>query len=908
MLSSTTFSPALFLSEVHSNASTQSLLQGLDFLSRSIDQKSASLKALVESNFERFVKAKATIDDVYTEMRSQGELDKSNHARQSSRSSAHFRNASASDAPPSPRKAGHKSLPAESRKNSLTRENEYGVLGIRLPLVEAANRAREVYGPALGGREREESLKAVLASVERYRGVFEASEVIADSIKRKDYEALVEEYGRARRYAEEARECGAKAEQSNLALTDAQIHQIIVTARMWADVEEQIELFKNDIWRRLLEVQSSTNGSTDEAAGGQTDQHLELIGTLLELGTQENPIWAWLLRRFEHLKDKISTTCERLFAEVEFVRRHLANDERPVPHVVASHLRPAEHQDLTEQNRPTDTMIVIELWERIYSSLQLLLASKGSILAEVAEFWVEAQSFIDGRAQKSLPIGFNGQSRKHHRIGSDDARSLQRGATELVALVRDKVHAFFANTPLEDISSLFSPLSPVMPALSGMKPTILSPLGFTDMRFNLDLRSPPPPSPRRGDAWEKFAFWPPYSNSLSGVHYVNKILVLVSNGASDMAAMNSIGQASGNLDRLRVLVGTARERCVQAICAAWGQDAETCKFLEDWKRATDRKETSTMPWHFTAFESDVLSGLQKILYLSEAMSKPSSADVVSPPPAKVLQLVRSQFVASLYKVFSIMVENAERPVTSSAEQWGNGGDGLSSPVTNVAPANLTAQSVNAQDQKVRKLLTLSSLQAMRAEITPQLVTQFENAFSVKLTDESKTIRDVLGQIDARLFQSYARPVVEELGRIIRGGVLAPTWAPKGGRPSEVRPYIYTAMLALVLVHSQVSTTAPSLTGQIMSYLLEQTSLALLDAFRQRPKYTLAALMQATLDVEFVTQTLSQYTTAKASEVQSQIYLEIDRVTDNEARRMLQSELPEMRTILKMLRDNSKAEL
>jgi exocyst complex component 2 len=73
MLSSTSFSPAMYLSQVHQNATTEDLLKGLDFLSRSIEQKSASLKVLVESNFERFVRAKATIDTVYTEMRTQGQ-------------------------------------------------------------------------------------------------------------------------------------------------------------------------------------------------------------------------------------------------------------------------------------------------------------------------------------------------------------------------------------------------------------------------------------------------------------------------------------------------------------------------------------------------------------------------------------------------------------------------------------------------------------------------------------------------------------------------------------------------------------------------------------------------------------------------------------------------------------------
>lgn len=216
------------------------------------------------------------------------------------------------------------------------------------------------------------------------------------------------------------------------------------------------------------------------------------------------------------------------------------------------------------------------------------------------------------------------------------------------------------------------------------------------------------------------------------------------------------------------------------------------------------------------------------------------------------------------------------------------------------------------------LLTLSNLQALRAEVVPSLNSQFENAFSVKLTDESKTIRDVLGQIDARLFQSYTKKAIEKLRETVQAGLGAADWlpppAPRGGqqgqawqRPSSAKPYVYEALLSLVLVHAQVSTTAPSLTSQVLSFLLEQTSSQLLEAFRKRQHYPLEALMQATLDVEFVAQTLSQYTTDRASELQSQIYQELDGRTDNDARARLQSELPEMRNVLKKLRDASKNE-
>jgi exocyst complex component 2 len=206
------------------------------------------------------------------------------------------------------------------------------------------------------------------------------------------------------------------------------------------------------------------------------------------------------------------------------------------------------------------------------------------------------------------------------------------------------------------------------------------------------------------------------------------------------------------------------------------------------------------------------------------------------------------------------------------------------------------------------LLTLSNLQALRIDVIPNLTTQFENSFAVKLTEESKTIRNVVGDIDARLFQSYTRPAVETLRNIIKRGIMASDWPPPNDeKPKEVKAYVYEALLSLVLVHTQVSTTASSLTSQVLSYLLEQASRELLDAFKQRQRYTLSALMQATLDVEFVAQTLSQYTTDKASEMQSQIYQELDKGTDNDARQKLQNELPEMRAVLKRLRESSKSE-
>jgi exocyst complex component 2 len=125
---------------------------------------------------------------------------------------------------------------------------------------------------------------------------------------------------------------------------------------------------------------------------------------------------------------------------------------------------------------------------------------------------------------------------------------------------------------------------------------------------------------------------------------------------------------------------------------------------------------------------------------------------------------------------------------------------------------------------------------------------------------------------------------------------------------DARPYIYKILLELVILHTEVSTTSAPLTAPILKHLLERYIQSLLEAFKLRPRYSLPALMQATLDVEFMTQTLSNYTTEKASQMEGDIYVLLDKLTDDQARMKLQEELQEMRTILKKLRDGTRAEL
>jgi exocyst complex component 2 len=579
------------------------------------------------------------------------------------------------------------------KKNALTKESEYGVMGIKAPLLDVSAKAEEVWGPALGGREKEDIMITMTGTAEKYKDMHEVGTWITEKIKQRDYDGIAEDYRKAKRFAQDTKKLTESL--GSTPPTDTQIYQILLAGRVWHDVELQIGQFKEDVWKRLAATQ---NVSSRTDAASPQDQHMELITILLELGVEENPIWTWLENRYDYLKNKIQVTSDRSKMAIEVMRRRLANGERPTTHIIASHLRSLGRQ--TAEDKPTsmDSTEIIELWEQIHSYLQEMLSSRG-ILGEVVEFWQTVQSFVEEKAQRSLSSEIkNGESRRHLKLSEQEILQLQEGTVEMIDMLRESVFSFFVDPPIEDISALFSPLPPTprTPAPFGGQ---LTPTGLRDPRFNLDPGNLPPPSPKRGEAWEKYAFWPPWSNSLSGVHYLGKLLVLVGTGASEMASISALGNGDGSAkDGLKALTVEARERCVVAVCAAWNKDAENIKVLEDWRRSPEMRDLTRMPTYFGSFESAVLTGMQKILYISEAMVKPDSYDVVPPPPARLLTMVRSQFVTTLYKSLSGMVENAEKSVKKAEDDWTTDNDGLASPVAMVIATSIGAGTVNASDR------------------------------------------------------------------------------------------------------------------------------------------------------------------------------------------------------------------
>ena len=667
LLASTTFNPSAYLSTVHSHTQTEDLLKGLRFLQSSIEQKSASLKILVENNFERFVRAKTTIDSVYNEMRNQGidaDSQQPAHARQTSRSSNHFRSSSGQNMEPP--------IEAVKKKHALVKESDYGTLGIKSPLLDVAVNAEDIWGPALGGRDREENLKTVLESFQKSEGIFQIGGQISTAIRQKDYDGLVRHYSRAKLYADDAREAADSSARTGMALSDPEVHQLVITARMWLDAEEQVKNFKRDMWKELTSVQANLAMSTDK---NRQDEHMTLIGILLELGVDDNPIWLWLLSRYDYVRDRITATFNRSRVEIEALRRRLAIMEKPSMHAAAGYFQSPSKLTPDELFKSFDSAQVLEMWEMIMHCMTRLLSAQGGVMGELIDFWEKAQSFINGNAQKGLPTGVDGSSAKHHRLSTDGVRDLQNGVGELVDLLRDSLLQFFSEPPIEDLSGLITPVDGLNSPKDAPKTPIsglLSPLSAVEPHFKFDGFGLPPSPTTTGNKKDEYAFWPPRANSLSGVHYLGEILKLVGTAAAELATIRPV-PSQQPAEKLKVMLNVARERCTRAVIAAWKTDAETCKVLEDWTRGSD-KAVTRMPQRYAAFEGHVLSGLQKMLYLhGAAQGRANTAEIIVPPPGKLISLVRSAFTSGLFATLSGLVENAEHPVNGPQDLWSSDG-------------------------------------------------------------------------------------------------------------------------------------------------------------------------------------------------------------------------------------------
>ncbi|CEQ38815.1 SPOSA6832_00273 [Sporobolomyces salmonicolor] len=434
-----------------------------------------------------------------------------------------------------------------------------------------------------------------------------------------------------------------------------------------------------------------------------------------------------------------------------------------------------------------------------------------------------------------------------------------------------------------------------------------------------DLNATPPIPP----------FVPPVSNATTNCHWLLRVLNELIECVSELGALELAGEASQSL---KELVGSARWRFEEAICSGWVRDAKVFYRLETWHPDPDDPSITAYLRQVAAFQRfnaisayRVAGGSEEranaLMGSSSASSSSSAGGALSSSrnrqdidlPVEFQRKVQSAFLDGLYAFLDGLVHVAFSDPgeilggvgAGNGTKGKNGGMGAGMGMGMGMEGEEDTgrpKEVDVRNVDIRILLTVSNLTHLRETTVPRLISQFQSAFKVDMGADVQMLMDVIDQLDKILFDDYVKRKSAEVAKIIRKGVLGGTvdWY-EADKPTEVHPFIYDALLSLVLVHAQVSATAKPLVARTLGALVEELAQVALDAFGKVERFGMGGMLQATLEIEFMHQTLSQHVSPHADQTLQSIYKTISqsyyrRPTPNSAAE-LQQELEGLKRTL-----------
>lgn len=353
--------------------------------------------------------------------------------------------------------------------------------------------------------------------------------------------------------------------------------------------------------------------------------------------------------------------------------------------------------------------------------------------------------------------------------------------------------------------------------------------------------------------------WVPNNTcSMTAAHYMHLILQDLSETVNTLTALE-IGQTG---EALKTFTSNARFAFTEVLCNLWQADAKIFHMLEDWTINPDEQSTTFYLKELSSFHRSnaraayhIASGRDRDPFeSSRARDTGVSREFTSRIKAAFLDAIYAFLDGIVHLAFS-EYDPLDPTMSTSHKVVGN--------------SRLT---VDVQELDTRILLSVTNLAHLNRIAIPTMAKQFQEVYHCKMSEDLATIEEVASQLDKILFDDFLKRKADVVSSVFRNGILhgGIDWAhlPK---PSAVHPFIYEALLALVQVHAQVQSVTKTLVSRTITTLLENLTEVILDSFKQVPRFGMGGMLQATLEIEFVHQTLSAFVSSRAEATLRQIY-------------------------------------
>ncbi|KAJ3021313.1 hypothetical protein HKX48_008789 [Thoreauomyces humboldtii] len=871
LISSRTFDAKTFLRQVHKATSYRDFEAGADRLQTAIDHKEDVIKNLVKTHFSKFVNAKTTIDSFYDQM----------------------------------------------RNRNLISSDGYGIAPFDNSIDAVHADASVLYKPLLDRRVQAEKIRATLAVLGQWKFFFNLPSVLSTCARKHKYDALVRDYQKGAylmqsSFGDPGRRMGASNAKDKDALLPQ--HHQVVFEKVWGEVSDIVAEARKALFQNLADPWTPL------------DVQERYMSYLIDLNAEPDPVQMYLERQYAWIQQRLSSAYE-IHAKV---LRDLATDPNP--------RRPASVFGLTDLRRALNIVrsqdfevaFVDDPHVQQFKATQLLVRQLCDILMDtLPEFWRLCRIYCGGRLQKQKGSdGGDGSSRKR-RLDSKKLEMCQSRIGDIVSLFCGLLaRIFFADTPIHALRVLarttLAPQSPP-PASEELSVEVSSP-NWVDS----PIPPPPPPkeppdaastSPVQEEPVSPVASTPPVvvspappsrtlppasptqlpltygvfltAHPLTACFFFIKIMAELTRCQDHVRAVRIVGDEN-ILTAMAGAVTMIRQRAVDVVCSAVLHESRNFYKYEDWTFEQDTTTTAKA----AATNSGPVPGIATSQPLSQTLALAADSTTLlklfyrlhtyvvrclhriagSSPAAlvSVAEAVRSAMNASMFAALDGLLWAAICGTSQVADE--NAGPETRAVMGNTPIWKRRVKALDISQPEVRILVAICNLQFLRKSALPKLTTLYIDRFGDAAgSAEPYELYDAMSQLDSLLFRNYITRTAGGVSSVVRSGILFEglDWAGLT-RPQEVRPYVFRLLLHLVTTHATVSAVSRGLVRRVLQELFTVLAADLLGAVRSVDAFSWGGMLQATLETQFIHQTLTAYETESCTQFLTLVYDSIER--------------------------------
>ncbi|KAF7732380.1 hypothetical protein EC973_005276 [Apophysomyces ossiformis] len=727
----------------------------------------------------------------------------------------------------------------EMKSKQLIEQQEYGTHALKTALEEASAKADQIYGPIVERRRRVDKVRSTLTILQRYKFFFNLPSGLLESIKQNKYETAIRDYKRGKYLYQTLK--GEDDQSDSPGIDESDDAFTNDTEARITDLHRKVfDRVWTEVTKIVTELQNVLLKMLADPWRSMDEQEKTInvkreISFLFDLDTTEDPAWFYLDSQYKWIMKLMNETYKSGTEKINQLMNTGEFEESDTQRNLS--LKKAIAQ---LQTKYVEVSLERDPDLRIWRAISDLVKSLSALMLRcLPDFWRLSKAFIEGKfAKKASMVSKSGNKRRGQGVDLAKVEQCQSMTRKIVNLY----------------ASLIS------------------------NHFSLDEKH----VQVEGSEQEALPeFLPPNANSVYVAEHLIRIIADLASCVNDIHAIHLSGETFSGLTDL---MEKARWKFVEVICRCWERDARTFYMLEEWVLDPECPNYTGLLKRYYDYHKFCARSAHKIASLTAVTDEQKQNDTLN---QEYVHIIRYSFMESMYKFLDGLVKLAfsdYKPLNEKDE----------------IVLAIQRNKIDVHSMDVRILLTVINLAHMRAVVIPKLVSLFETAYKCNMEEELRTLTDIVDQLDQILFNDYIKRKSSTIRDIIRHGILFSgiDWY-SISKPTEVHSFVYEALMKLVMVHSQVSMVAHSLIHRALSSLLENMATDCLESFREVERFGMGGMLQATLEIEFMHQTLSQYVTPAASDTLQLIYQTIEQAYDPQQQHSgnLQSELSHVKELL-----------